>query len=160
MVDAIRVQWIDKSGCWLMKQGMGSVFLYNIIIVFIVLIFAFLAAAISYSKAFRVNSRIANSIEKYEGYNNLAVQEINKNLNTIGYRIGSSAGCAASKNGGTLITNGNNKYRYCVYQFKVSKRYYSYGILTYMDMEVPLIRQTLKIPVYSKTNKIYRFGVK
>lgn len=142
-----------------MKQGMGSVFLYNIIIVFIILIFAFLAATISYSKAFRVNSRIANSIEKYEGYNGLAVEEINKNLNTIGYRIGSSAGCPATKNGGKLITNGNNKYRYCVYQFKVSKRYYSYGILTYMDMEIPLIRQALKIPVYSKTNKIYRFGV-
>lgn len=143
-----------------MKQGMGSVFLYNIIIVFIVLIFAFLAATISYSKAFRVNSRISNSIEKYEGYNTLAVKEINKNLNTIGYRIGNSNGCAGEKNGGTLITNGDNGYKYCVYQFKIDKRYYSYGILTYMDMEIPLIQQTLKIPVYSKTNKIYRFGVK
>lgn len=142
-----------------MKQSIGSVFLYNIIIVFIVLIFAFLAAAISYSKAFRVNSRIINSIEKYEGYNNAAVEEINKNLNTIGYRVGAKKNCP-SKSGGTLVTNGGNNYKYCVYRFKVDSKHYTYGILTYMEMDLPIISQTLEIPVYSKTNKIYRFGVK
>ncbi|MCI8445121.1 MAG: hypothetical protein HFG15_01655 [Bacilli bacterium] len=140
-----------------MKQSIGSVFLYNIIIVFIILIFAFLSATISYSKAFRVNSKIMNYIERYEGYNTEAIREINRDLNTIGYRRGNSNKCASSKNGGTLVTNGDNQYKYCVYRFEIDSRHYSYGVLTYMDMDIPIISQNLEIPVYSKTDKIYKF---
>ncbi len=141
-----------------MKQGLGSVFMFNIIIVFIILVFAFLAATLSYSKAFRMNSRITNAIEKYEGFNSLAKKEIEKNLNTIGYRKGGKKDCPSK--GGTLMTNGSESHKYCVYQFKLDKYHYSYGVLTYMDMNIPIINQSLEIPIYSKTNKIYRFGVK
>ena len=51
-----------------MREGIGSVFLYNIIIVFIVITFGFLSASLSYMKAFKVNGKIANALEKYEGY--------------------------------------------------------------------------------------------
>ena len=54
-----------------MNQSVGSIALYNIVLIFIVIVFAFLAATVSYSKAFRVNSRIIFAIEKYEGYNDL-----------------------------------------------------------------------------------------
>ena len=64
-----------------------------------------------------------NYIERYEGYNTEAIREINRDLNTIGYRRG----------------------------------HYSYGVLTYMDMDIPIISQNLEIPVYSKTDKIYKF---
>lgn len=141
-----------------MKQGLGSIFMFNIIIVFIILVFAFLAATLSYSKAFRMNSRITNAIEKYEGYNTLAQKEIKRNLDTIGYRQGSKINCPDK--GGTVVTNGNQSHKYCVYKFELDKYHYSYGVLTYMNMEIPLINQSLEIPVYSKTNKIYRFGVK
>lgn len=144
-----------------MKQGMGSVFLYNIIIVFIILVFAFLASAISYSKSFRVNSRIISAIEKYEGYNGASAEEANKNLNVIGYRHDTKKDCPGTYNGGTLVKNNKNEFKYCVYQYKLDGgRYYRYGVLTYMDMELPLINKVLEIPVYSKTNKIYRFTTK
>ncbi len=141
-----------------MKQGLGSIFMFNIIIVFIILVFAFLAATLSYSKAFRMNSRIMNAIEKYEGFNSLAKKDIEKNLNTIGYRKGGKKNCPSK--GGTTLTNGSESHKYCVYQFKVDKYHNSYGVLTYIDMKIPLINQSLEIPIYSKTNKIYRFGVK
>lgn len=140
-----------------MREGLGSVFLFNIIFVFIILVFAFLAATLSYSKAFRVNSRIINSIEKYEGYNTPAINEIEKNLNTIGYSKG-QVNCPGR--GGTKLTTGGQSHKYCIYRYKVGKRYYSYGVLTYMNIEVPLVNQSIKIPIYSKTDKIYRFGVK
>lgn len=142
-----------------MKQGIGSVFLYNIIIVFIILIFAFLASAVSYSKSFRVNSRIINSIEKFEGYNNAAASEIDKNLTTIGYRIGRKSKCPG-KNGASQVYTAIDNHKYCVYQFDVDSKHTVYGVLTYMEMDIPVISQTLEIPVYSKTNKIYRFGSK
>lgn len=141
-----------------MKQGLGSVFLYNIIIVFIILIFAFLSAAISYSKAFRVNSRIINAIEKYEGYNNAASSEIDKNLTVIGYRTGKKSDCP-SRNGASKVYTAIDNHKYCVYRFDTDAKHYTYGVLTYMDFELPF-NFSFSIPVYSKTNKIYRFGVK
>ena len=38
-----------------MREGIGSVFLYNIIILFVIIVFGLLSATISYYKAFKVN---------------------------------------------------------------------------------------------------------
>ena len=72
-----------------MKQAIGSVPMYNIIIVFIVLTFGFLTATLSYMKAFKVNGRIAKALENYEGYNTLSDREIYNTLSAIGYRTSS-----------------------------------------------------------------------
>lgn len=142
-----------------MKQGIGSVFLYNIIAVFIVLVFAFLIATMSYSKAFRINNRIIAAIEKYEGYNNPAAKEADTGLRTIGYTLGAKNNCPGKK-GAKIVTNSNKNHKYCVYQFtyKKDKRYDIYGVQTYMDLEIPLVKIKLEIPVYSKTRKIYDFS--
>ena len=99
-----------------MRESIGSTFLYNIIIIFIVIIFGILAATLSYYKAFKVNTKIITSIEKYEGYNSLAVTEIRNTLTTIGYMIKKDHRCPATKDGGVLQTE-DRKFRYCVYYF-------------------------------------------
>ncbi len=45
-----------------MREGIGSIALYNIIIVFITITFAILAGTLSYSEAFKANNRIINAI--------------------------------------------------------------------------------------------------
>ena len=64
-----------------MKQSISTSFMLNIVIIFIILVFAFLAGTLSYTKAFRVNSKIVNELEKYEGYNDLSKREIDRILN-------------------------------------------------------------------------------
>src|SRR5574344_710462 len=134
-----------------MREGIGSVVLYNIIIVFIIIVFAFLAGAVSYSKAFRVNSRITNSLEKFEGFNQNASDEINSVLNTLGYHLtttdtiecDSKYGVAIDKTKPSTINDSNNieyyetlnikdgnKYEYCLYYNRVDDRHYTYGVLT------------------------------
>ena len=68
-----------------MKQGIGEIATLNIIIIFIVIVFGLLSATISYYKAFKVNTRILDIIEKYEGYNEFSRSEIERSLDTIGY---------------------------------------------------------------------------
>lgn len=68
-----------------MKQSIGSTVSINLAMVFIVVVFAFFGAAISYYKAYKVNNAIAYSIIKYEGYNDLSKTEINRYLSSIGY---------------------------------------------------------------------------
>ncbi len=141
-----------------MREGIGSVFLYNLIIIFIVLIFAFLAATLSYYKAFKVNNRIISIIEKYEGYNTKARTNISETLTTIGYTT-TRITCPATKNGGALQTQDNN-YPYCVYLFNNDgdSRHYSYGIVTYINFDFPFFNTFIRLPIYTKSDRIYRFN--
>lgn len=140
-----------------MRESIGSAFLYNMIIIFIVIVFAILAATLTYYKAFKVNTRIINSIEKFEGYNSLALKEIDNTLTTIGYTVREGYKCPKQKNGGVLQKE-DKRFRYCVYYFQESSRYYNYGVITYITLDIPLVNTLLHVPIYTKSNRIFRFN--
>ena len=145
-----------------MRQGIGSVFLYNLIIIFIFLLFTFLAGTVSYAKAFRVNSKIVSALETYEGYNILADDEIYKKLKGLGYKYNYGNRKACPKRDvidAVIIDKGESvNYDYCIYLIKVDDYHFTYGVLTYMDLDFPIVGDLLRIPVYSKTKRIFRFG--
>ena len=145
-----------------MSGAVGHTFLYNLIIIFILIVFGFLAGVMSYYKAFKVNSIIVSSIEKYEGYNTASIEDINKHLQSMGYS--SEDGWCNGKykdmySYGTIYSR-----NYCIYttpQLRVGETnknpYYVYGVVTYMTIDFPLIDQ-IRIPVFSKTRRIYNFN--
>lgn len=139
-----------------MREGIGSVFIYNIIIVFILVVFAFLGGTMSYAKAFKVNSLIIDSIEKYEGFNSPAKTEIEKRLGTMGYQTSSNPTCP-TKDGVTAMSLGSGKHKYCVYHNPDGADFSTYGVVTYIIIDLPIIGETLAIPIYSKTDRIYNF---
>ena len=141
-----------------MNQSVGSIALYNIVLIFIVVVFAFLAATVSYSKAFRVNSRIIYAIEKYEGYNDLASDEINDVLKTLGYTIDKDFKCP-NREDGELVDRLNDDYAYCIYYFQEDARHYTYGVLTYLYIDLPFVKDVFKIPVYTRTERIFKFNI-
>ena len=106
-----------------MKETIASTYLYTIIIIFLLIVFGFAGGLITYQKAYKVNSKIANAIEKAEGYNDISITEINRVLGTMGYRGNDNKVCP-ERNDGTLITDSSNipSYKYCVYQTKVASR--------------------------------------
>lgn len=149
-----------------MRQAIGSVPMYNIIIVFIVITFGFLSATLSYMKAFKVNGRIAKSLENYEGYNILSDQEITNTLTSIGYRIADPGSFTCPVKNGTqavsALTNGTKSHYYCIYEYdyyqngNVKTRYFNYGVLTYIFLDLPF-GFDVQLPVYSETEKIFHF---
>lgn len=142
-----------------MKESLGSTFTLNVIIIFITILFAVLAATLTYYKAFKVNTKIINSIEKFEGYNGPAREEIDNSLTTIGYAFKDNHKCPSKKNGGTLVELKDEKFRYCVYYFgEEDSSYYSYGVITYVTLDIPMIDTFLRIPVYTKSDRIYDFN--
>ena len=125
-----------------MRESIGSIALYNIIIVFIVVTFAVLAGTMSYSKAFKVNNRIINAIEKYEGYNDLSKDLIDRELISIGYesqnpnRIYS----CSRRNGYAAMENLNKSYNLCIYEMPLETsewdgRYFEYGVVSYLSLK-------------------------
>lgn len=140
-----------------MKTAIGSIPLYNFIIIFIVITFGFLSATLSYMKAFKVNSNIEKQIERYEGYNALSKTEIDNILSTLGYRRAGSVTCP-SKSGTNAMTTLNSSYPICIYEYNLGNGYYNYGVTTYIYMDIPLIGGTFKIPVYSESERVFRFS--
>lgn len=136
-----------------MRGSIGSVFFYNLIIIFILIVFAFIVGAMSYYKAFRVNTLIINSLEKFEGWNNYSQSEIVTNLKTIGYNMEARRGCP-QKNGGMLI---HSEEGFCLYEFDEDRNFRTYGVISYIQIELPVISQLLQIPVFSKTIRLYNF---
>lgn len=152
-----------------MRQGIGATATFNIIIIFIVIVFGLLIGTVNYYKAFKVNSRILDIIEKFEGYNNFAYDEIGSFLNTMGYVKGNT-GCNVRSHGADIVSsqNGNHtsddRYDYCVYYHENDGKgingknsYYNYSVVTYIYVDLPFIRQ-LKIPVYTKGERTYKFN--
>lgn len=143
-----------------MRESIGSVFLYNIIILFIIITFAFLSGTLAYVKAFKANSRIVNAIEKYEGYNILASNEIVGVLQTIGYST-ETPNCRIRDEIVPMEQLDDKKYYFCIYRYSPditgsdSKDYY--GVVTYMYFDFPVVGN-VKIPLYAKTEKVYRFN--
>ena len=156
-----------------MRESIGTAFLLTFIVIFIVFIMVFLAATLSYYKAYRINNMILNSIEKFEGYNDYAITEINNKLKSMGYQR-TGIDCPKTrfaKNSdveGKLVNS--NKDGYCIYRYwnenaakaangskSTTDIYYSFGVVSYMRMEIPVVGKYIKMPVYSKTYNIYYF---
>ena len=139
-----------------MKESIGSTASLNIVLTFIAIVFAFLAASLSYYKAFKINNIVKNSIEKFEGYNELAISEINNRLTSLGYqRI--NVNCDKNEKFGgqeyELKESGNGL---CIYFYNDSStKSYKYGVVSYMSINMPFVGQFLKIPIKTTTDYIY-----
>lgn len=139
-----------------MNSTIAHTYLYNIIIVFLLIIFAFVMGMVVYYKSFKINKEILSIIEKYEGYNTLSKEEIENSLNTIGYNVKAN-GCS-NKSGATIKYSGQNNM-YCIYYYPAdNKRYYTYGVTTYLTFDFPIVKDVLRIPIYTKSNRIFKFN--
>ena len=156
-----------------MREGIGSVFLYNIIILFVIIVFGLLSATISYYKAFKVNERLLYSLDKFEGYNRFSKEEMEDFLVSIGYTYNPDGQneCPKEKNGGVLKMANNTSYLYCVYYHSDDRGsqekdelngdrepiYYNYAVTSYIYADLPIVG-AFKLPVYTKGERIYNFS--
>lgn len=135
-----------------MKESISYTYLLNMMLVFIFVSFSVVMVTISYTKAYRINSKIADVIEDAEGYNEKSVNEINRLVRAFGYQQPNIT-CKERSTGVVVETDIKG---ICIYEID-SGDYYSYGITTYMLFDLPLVNM-LRIPVYNTTEKIYKFN--
>lgn len=140
-----------------MKESISYTFLLNIIITFIVISFFVIMCIMSYTKAFRVNSKIVNAIEISEGYNGLSKNEINKIVTSYGYQK-INVSCPQREGGDAINTiSGRTDDGTCIYYFDNGDKY-NYGVITYMTFDFPIVRTLIRIPVYTRTMSLYELG--
>lgn len=166
-----------------MKESIGYTVTLNIVIIFITIIVAFFWFAVIYFRSNKASNIITSAIEKHEGYNDASIFEITNKLNALGY--GShSIDCAPTvtdegaidknttyENAGdkagicnlTGNVSGNGSLGYCVYQcYEYDENneyeYYYFKIRTNMMIGIPIIKDILDFPIYSNTNRLYKFN--
>lgn len=132
-----------------MRESIGSAMLFYIIITFVVIIIITLVGSLSYSKAFKLKTKIVDIIERYHGYdadNEEQQDEIDSLLSKVGYRVGKSS-CEANN-----LSNSN--YNYCVYGYNTPKGPY-YKVVVFIEFELPIINTVLRFPLSGETEIIY-----
>ncbi len=156
-----------------MKQAVGGAYVYNMVIVFLLVAFGFLMASVSYSKAYRVSKGVIAIIENYSGYagaNSPTETAVARYLTGMGYNTApiKPSDCPTRKN-----AKGDNKSAkwapsgICIYEMDkttykdgeghTKTQYITYGVVSYMRIDLPLI-ELIKVPVYGETEKIYVFN--
>ena len=151
-----------------MREAIGNAFIINFVIVFVGIFIFFFAGSLAYTKAFKVKNKIINIIEERGSYDTSSEDlktEITNYLKDAGYRIVSTGSCP-TREGMELVngSNGNNNiingYLYCVWknENESDTRGTYYGVQTYMYFDVPIVGQTVTIPVYGETKYLGMFN--
>ena len=154
-----------------MKESISNAMVFNIILVFVIILSGFFVGSLSYSKAYKVKNRIVEVIEKERGYTDEAEKEIMEWLSS-GNESGSGIGYQTNRNPGKVNrcpelepphTNATvkdlttkNDYEYCVYEIKDcakddKKCGTYYHVITYMYFDVPIVQDLVRIPVRGET---------
>lgn len=164
-----------------MKESISYTFILNIVITFVFICFAVIMGIFSYNRAFRAGVIITDAIEKYEGFNCLSEEEINKKLRTISYNVPFEADCSKADEddqcrvdtnrnyavvsynlddkGTEYINNDvmNSAYTCKEYGYCTNTKKYQYGVFTYMYVDLPVVSSLLKLSVFSKTSVMHEF---
>ena len=156
-----------------MKESIGYSVTINIVITFIIIVFAFLSSAIVYYKTNKASNIIVDTIQKYEGYNKTAKDEIMMRLNSLGYGshsincsntiVGKSAFYTSTATTCTFVEpdgrSATQNRGYCVYKCvdQGIDDYYYFKIRINMMINIPIIGNMLDIPIYSNTDRIFDF---
>ena len=137
-----------------MKQSIGGVYVLNLVIIFLLIMFGFIMASFSYMKAFKVTKGVSAIIENSSGYNKISQKLISDYLDSVGYQKYDIAveNCPVKNEKEAVVANDG----LCIYNVASDGTYLTYGIVSYMYIDLPLI-SLIKIPIYIETEKIYNF---
>lgn len=154
-----------------MKEAIANAGVFNLVIIFVIILIAFFIGSLSYSKAFKVKNKIIEEIEKDQAYttgvDNSTEDRVEEWIGNIGYRVNTGnsrntdlCGSTVSGNGGTdgVLVNSDGDYQYCVYEFDTctngsdkAKCGKYYRVTAYMYFDIPIISGLLRIPVSGET---------
>lgn len=147
-----------------MRTSLGGTAIMYIFIVFFILMAFLLTGTVIYYKGYKINSQIANSLEKFEGYNQFSAEDMDRVFKNLGYRYKNNSECLNGMDGSCLAENGKHEFSLTCSRTEKNKDdnwegnnyYITYKIKTYIYIDLPL-NISMKIPITSRTNPIYQF---
>ena len=128
-----------------MRESIGSTWVLQLIIVFVLLFVGFLTLSLGYSKSFKVKNETLSIIEKYEGLTTDAVKIINNYLTYNNYNAKGKCGDSAWYGVSDLsvynleVNDSSKTYYYCVKKKNAKSDMYYYEIKTFFKFNLPVV---------------------
>lgn len=151
-----------------MRQTIASTWVYQLVIIFILLFVSFLTLSLTYSKAFKNKNELLNIIEKYEGITQESIAIMNNYLVSNGYKAMKSC---PSNDGlpwyGISDIHGKNisfreavpgeKYYYCVRRQKssASNNKVYYELKLFFRFNLPVVENIGTFTVDGSTSDVF-----
>ena len=149
-----------------MREAIGGTWLFGVVIFFIILFSGYLAMSVNYSKAFQVKNEIVSIIERRQGMNDKAQEDIDNYLKSVGYGVFTSCkricdryandagfqGCVTIDPKYTNIRN-QSETKFCVAKYNTEEthgRSY-YRVTAFFRIDLPIFRQIFTFPVNGET---------
>ena len=142
-----------------MRESIGSTWVLQLIILFILLFVGFLTLSLNYSKSYKVKNEVLTIIEKYEGLSSDSVKIINNFLVQSGYKTMGKCGADGwygatdifTDTGVLDVATANDKYYYCIRKKFAKKDYYYYEIKTFLTFNLPIVGNFVAFTIEGST---------
>ena len=147
-----------------MRTAISGAWIYGIVIVFMVVLIAYVSITINYYKAFEMSQEMITALEQSEGFNSRSVTKINDIFKGYGY---SSRGVCKKREGNPFIgvvggvpertKDKPGRYNYCIYRTKVvngAQTKYYYETTTFFSFSLPVLGDIFTFRVPANTDAI------
>ena len=147
-----------------MRQAIGSTWVMQLVIIFMLIFVAFLALTINFTKAFKIKNELVTMIEKYEGigYGDTgAMKIINHYLEYNNYTVrgsceeGIETGILDLHNNTSEVAESGKKYFYCVKKISTGRDSLpdraKYQIRIFFHFSIPVIGDIFTFSVEGTT---------
>ncbi len=158
-----------------MKESIGGVSLFNIVIVFVLLFTGYISLSINYSKAYNVKNELLNIIKNQGGVctsdrpnntNNCYnfAEQIQDYFKEANYRstgnCDTSDGWLGYSRNGDLIRDGKNS-AFCVKAVKPKSNTelpnaLYYQIKVFYQLDLPIINSMFEFSIFGETSRVYK----
>lgn len=143
-----------------MRSAIGNTFILNLILIFIGIMMIIYVGGIAYNKGFKIRNRIIDIIEENGGYTASAKSAIAYDLTSVGYKVvtNNPYECSDRQYGTVVHDRVTGSYDYCVYEFpdgSGANRGTYYGVTVFISFDIPIVSETVKIPIYGEGRVIY-----
>lgn len=138
-----------------MREVSGSTWVFQLMIVFILIFACFLCLVINYSKAYRVKNEMLSIIEKYEGMSKTSEKIINNYLQGESYMTKGT--CPEGWYGVDIIdggydeADGKTNYNYCFVENRSRDNYTYYEIMVFYKFNLPFLGELMTFRVNGTT---------
>ena len=152
-----------------MRESIGALSIFSIVMTFIVLFTAYLAVSINYANAFRVKNNLISAIENNEGINGTNTDFLNQiladqNYDTFGEcptldKLGGDWNNATRM----LIGQNDRLARACIYRREAEQASENnvkcqisyYKVVVFFKMDLPVMGDLLTFPIKGDTRGVY-----
>ncbi len=142
-----------------MREAIGGTWLFNIVVLFVMLFTGYLCLAINYSRAYNVKNEIVDIIERENGYTDKAAEDIAAYLTNVGYRT--TGKCSEGMTGNNSDKDfgvGENVYCYKVVNVGGEEDYAEssyYQVEVFFQIDLPIFRDWFTFSIKGDSNQLF-----